>query len=889
MSSDIVVNLLSGTYDQSQTWTLSPGAGDGGANGHNVIYQAAGYGTANPAAPVISGGTPVTGWTLADSGKNIWKADVGNLVTRQLYVNGKRAYRAQLPHGLSGTITQSSTGYTTTDTSPQSWANPSNVEFLYNSGDGAGNWNWAEPRCPVASVSGTASSTTITMAQPCFGLVLSARGGKVGLPTAIENNYQFLTTGEFYVDQSSAGAHELYYIPRAGENLATAQVEAPSLETVVKGDGTLTNPISNLAFKGITFADSTWLRPGTTLGFPETSYNKMNNPSGPETQIQAGVWFYAAHHVEFDGDTFTRMGGAGLTLDDGSQHNTVVGSVFDDISGNGVQIGNVDLNTADNPGLVTDNTVSDNYIHDIGLEYPGAYGIWNADTQNTTASHNEIDNLPRGGIATNYEYSNGVNVASGNRFLYNDVSNYMNVMKDGGGFDTNGPQNGVDGIHPDSELIGNVFHGDHNLFGQIYMDFWTAGYTVRNNVAYDSASLDYNTIDDTGTDWPCCNAESYNFYDQDNSFKYLFKADMITGNAVLPISSMPESIIENAGLQPAYRYLLPGSTPPSDTRPPTAPGSASASRVQAGPSITVSWSAATDNVGVTGYEVDNGDTVVAATNGTTTSVKAPGLAPGHSYDLTVHARDAAGNLSPASNTVHVEIPGRTDLVGHWTFDDGTGTTAADSSGSDNNGTISNGSWVVGNIGGGLQFNGSTSSVSMGNAQILNQDRHNFTISAAFKTQGAGWERLVTKGHYGNTTGYFMEYNSGGISFGVGANEQAAHATVVNTPQTFGDNTWHTATAVVDRTAQTITIYIDGKAQPLTVSSGFCGTAGATTASIAGCPWLSASSNDPFTVGSYNGTAEFFSGQIDDVRVYNRALSAADVAYLAGNRHSVQRR
>lgn len=56
-------------------------------------------------------------------------------------------------------------------------------------------------------------------------------------------------------------------------------------------------------------------------------------------------------------------------------------------------------------------------------------------------------------------------------------------------------------------------------------------------------------------------------------------------------------------------------------------------------------------------------------------------------------------------------------------------------------------------------------------------------------------------------------------------------------------------------------------------------AAGTTSSFAGCPYPAASSNDPLTIGSYNGTAEFFAGAIDDVRIYRRALSAADVQLL----------
>jgi glucose/arabinose dehydrogenase len=67
-------------------------------------------------------------------------------------------------------------------------------------------------------------------------------------------------------------------------------------------------------------------------------------------------------------------------------------------------------------------------------------------------------------------------------------------------------------------------------------------------------------------------------------------------------------------------------------------------------SVSLTWSAATDNVGVAGYDVYNGSTVLAdGVKGTSTEVK--NLVPNTSYTFTVKAKDAATNESPASNQV----------------------------------------------------------------------------------------------------------------------------------------------------------------------------------------------------------------------------------------------
>lgn len=95
-----------------------------------------------------------------------------------------------------------------------------------------------------------------------------------------------------------------------------------------------------------------------------------------------------------------------------------------------------------------------------------------------------------------------------------------------------------------------------------------------------------------------------------------------------------------------------GPTGGTDTTAPSAPGTPTAGAVTAS-SVTLSWAASTDNVGVAGYDVVrlDGSTETAAATSTTTQATVTGLTAGTAYTFAVYARDAAGNRSARSTAV----------------------------------------------------------------------------------------------------------------------------------------------------------------------------------------------------------------------------------------------
>ncbi len=132
--------------------------------------------------------------------------------------------------------------------------------------------------------------------------------------------------------------------------------------------------------------------------------------------------------------------------------------------------------------------------------------------------------------------------------------------------------------------------------------------------------------------------------------------DMATGFDPTALTSWGQRIFngDNGIRQTAREATVYGGGGPVDTTPPSAPGTPTASGVTS-TGATLSWSAATDDTAVTGYDVVrvSGTTETATTTTTTTTAAVTGLTAATAYTFAVYARDAAGNRSPRSGTVTV--------------------------------------------------------------------------------------------------------------------------------------------------------------------------------------------------------------------------------------------
>jgi len=450
MTGDIVVELVGGTYSLSAPLTFT--AADSGANGYTVSWQAA-----PGATPIISGGQRVTGWTVADPGQNIWRASVGTgFDSRQLYVDGRIATRARTQVNRAD-FTISATGMSFTNGALSylnNLAAKSRVEV--ESVD-----SFTDRYAPVQSI----ANNSITMQQPAwnnntFGYDTLSKPFRAG-PLYLVNAREFLdSAGEWYLD-TAAGV--LYYKPPAGQNLATADVELPRQESLLRVGGTYAAPAHNLSFTGLQFANTSWLQPSTNQGYADQQTGayisgNWNRPGDALTSCQSGCQLFeatrpgwrqmpaavqvsAASAVTFAGNRFTNLGQVGLGIGSdanahatgvglGASNITVTGNTFEHMSAGGIVVGGVqaDAHHPSDPRMTDSGiTISNNVIHDVAIEYRSHAGILMTYTAGSSITHNEVANLPYTGIAVGYGW--GANDPGGSqdyidRGLYNYQPRY---------------------------------------------------------------------------------------------------------------------------------------------------------------------------------------------------------------------------------------------------------------------------------------------------------------------------------------------------------------------------------------------------------------------------------------------------------------------------------
>ncbi|MFD9894456.1 glycoside hydrolase family 2 TIM barrel-domain containing protein [Amycolatopsis sp. NPDC059027] len=464
---DVVVELAGGDYRMAAPMELD--AGDSGAGGHTVTWRAE-----RGARPRFTGAIRVTGWTMHDAG--IWAADVpAGTRSRDMSVNGVRAERAMGLGCGKDVCKPDATGIGGVDPRIASFAHPEDLRLVTNS-------RWRDFHCGVTSVKGA----KVTVAQPCWdnANAKTQTGWESASPLKgwrgvdwFENAYELLgQPGQFFLDQRE---NKLYYVPRPGENLKTADVELGVSEQLL-----VLKNVHDVAFEGLTFTGTTWRNPDTPEGYAGAQAGYYVNGVRTGTiggagedyaRTPAAVTVTGGLRVRFTGDTFTGLGGAGLALDGGTRDSVIENSVFTDIAGGGVFVGDTQhASRAKTAG----NVVRGNTITYIGREFRDAVGIVGLYNDGLTVDRNTVEHVPYTGISVGWGWNFVGDTPTQRDILvtHNRIAYHMGKLYDGGAIYTQA-------VSPGSRVEGNDidFAGTDHGNG-IYHDEKSSYYTTTANV-----------------------------------------------------------------------------------------------------------------------------------------------------------------------------------------------------------------------------------------------------------------------------------------------------------------------------------------------------------------------------------------------------------------------
>ena len=520
MTGDIHVVLRGGTYRVPSAITFGPD--DSGMNGHRIWYESYPGET-----PIVSGAVAVTDWSPASGG--VYKATLArSSKLRNLYVNDRRAeMTSKVVASMGGYGTYSVTAGQAT----WAWVSGSNPDGAkYRASDMpsiasnkddleiVNGTTWNENIVCVRDVVTTTDNNRALLFQQPYGAIAQLPGWSAGFSVTgthtIYNAFEFLTSpGQFFFDKTTG---TLYYYPRSGENMATADVAAPVAETLIEIAGTSTSKrVKNLSFKGITFENTDYNlytvagSHGKATVQGATVYVAYGNGDWHASKYQITdtlpgmILASNADSLEFVGNVLKHSGAEGLSIINDVINSNITGNYITDIAGSGITVGHPqhvaigDGGTHEKyapgvEGVCKNDSITNNVLYNISSlpGFGGHAGVTAFFVDTLSITHNHIQATAYNGINLGWGWKNfpDSTTCKNNVINNNRLIDTLNRLHDSGAIYTIGQmsgttinQNYVKGIPP---ATSGSTYGLHNDEGSAYI-------TQNDNVLDISSGVKY--------------------------------------------------------------------------------------------------------------------------------------------------------------------------------------------------------------------------------------------------------------------------------------------------------------------------------------------------------------------------------------------------------------
>jgi hypothetical protein len=498
LKAPVRVLVAPGEYRLSAPLVFKPE--DGGTDRFPITWAGDG------GRPLLSGARAIAGWKEGViNGRPCWQAQLPEVAAgtwwfTQLFVNGRRRLRARLPKrgffhfaGVpeaeakadKGELFHGAMSALFSPGEVRAFRNLDDIDVVVPD-------HWYESHLRIASVN--EAEHTIHFATKGYSRFSRDETGR-GTRFRLDHVSEACTDpGDWYLDRASG---VLSYIPMPGESREATRVEAPSLDLLLSVQGEALDPakrVKNLRFEFLDFRYADWELPRGNPGCLQSDFN-----------VPGAVRFVGAEDCALYGCRVSQVAGWAVEVMRGCRRNRIVACALHDLGAGGVKIaheGGLPRGWVDGAhgafkgmdvvalgwgpcredeggqragrdrSVSSATTVSDCSIHDGGLIFHSAIGIWIGDASGNRLVHNHIWNFSYSGISCGWEWGYAPAFTRDNRI--------------------------------EGNRIHGIGHGVLSDMGAVYTLGRQAGSTIRRNYISDVSSYGYGgwgIYPDEGSSW----------------------------------------------------------------------------------------------------------------------------------------------------------------------------------------------------------------------------------------------------------------------------------------------------------------------------------------------------------------------------------------------------